>query len=176
MAYEHVEQLNDRKSEKVVLFLTLENLAGMLIVGGPIFVMSTAWALPLRVLAIALGVLIGVSLTFDRQGIPIYRRILWRGQGLVWRWTQAKPVTPAMLPRSRTPERGAPAAPRVPRTRMVRRLPGQMTAHPLVPPPAHAVAAVAVTGTAIPLNGQHARGGMTIPLNGQHDEADHADI
>lgn len=87
MAYEQLEQLNDRKSEKMALFLSAENFGGMVLVAGPIYLFSTQWPLLLRLVAIIGAASLGVSLTVRVGGLPLYSRILWHVQGIVWQST-----------------------------------------------------------------------------------------
>lgn len=118
--YEHIEQLNDRKKEKLALFLTLENMAGLLVAAGPIFIISTAWPLPSRLLALLLSATVGVVATLDRQGMPLYRRVSWRVQGWVWVLTQRRTLRPELLRGSGAPA-GAQMRPGIPQSRIVRR-------------------------------------------------------
>jgi hypothetical protein len=82
MAYRQLEELRERKGEKVIAFLTMENAIGagagailMLIVAGSF---SPFIKYPL----IVVSALIGIILTIDHGGVALYNRLLWfiRGQ------------------------------------------------------------------------------------------------
>jgi hypothetical protein len=72
MSYRMLEELQSRKKEKVAMFLTFENIIGLILLGFPIFVGSAALPLLLRVPVVAGAALLGVLLTLDSQGLPVY--------------------------------------------------------------------------------------------------------
>jgi hypothetical protein len=83
MSYRMIEELQSRKKEKVAMFLTFENIIGLVLFGFPGFVVSTNMPLLIRVPCVAGAALLGVFLTLETQGLPIYERLLWRARGAI---------------------------------------------------------------------------------------------
>ena len=83
MAYLQLEELTSRKREKVALFLTAENMAGLLAVGLPAYVVTSHTSLWLRILILLAAAALGVALTSEINGLAFYERVLWwlRGRG-----------------------------------------------------------------------------------------------
>jgi hypothetical protein len=83
VAYEHIEQITERKGEKVALFLTIENATGIVLCAMPIYIVTSAMPFVLRVVLMGMAAALGLILTLDIGGLPLYARFLWRGRGLL---------------------------------------------------------------------------------------------
>ena len=81
MSYRMLEELQNRRKEKVAVFLTFETSVGLSAEFFPVFLGSTALPLlvrgPLCVGAAALG----VALTIEIHGLALYEQLLWRVRG-----------------------------------------------------------------------------------------------
>jgi hypothetical protein len=97
MPYQQLPQINDRKSEKLAVFLTVENMVGLALVAGPVFLISDAWPLLLRALAILVAAIVGVTLTVPISGLPLYMQTYWLLRGLVYTRFGDGDITPAQL-------------------------------------------------------------------------------
>jgi len=84
MPYDHIEQIRDRRGEKVAFFLTAENLGGMIAIGLPVYVgtvfIEQGW---LRGVLIIVSALIGYLLTVEVGGLRVYERMMWRARGII---------------------------------------------------------------------------------------------
>jgi hypothetical protein len=83
MPYQQLEELTSRRREKVALFLTAENMAGLLAVGLPAYIGTTeVTSIWLRILILIAAAVLGVALTSEVHGMAFYERVLWwlRGQ------------------------------------------------------------------------------------------------
>ena len=74
MAYRMLEELQNRRKEKVAIFLTFENIVGLIIVFFPVFVGTSAFPLLIRGPVCIGAALLGVSATLDVHGLPLNRR------------------------------------------------------------------------------------------------------
>jgi hypothetical protein len=81
--YRHLENFSDQRSQKVARFLTLEMLVGVFVVVGPVFFVTQHTSPLLRALAVLLAIALGVLVTVDIGGLPLYARVLWRVRGQV---------------------------------------------------------------------------------------------
>lgn len=82
--YRHLERLNSRKQEKVALFLTAENVAGLLVMVLPVYLGTAIMGSPLlRFLLLAAAAVIGIATTLQVNGLAFYERLLWRVRGWV---------------------------------------------------------------------------------------------
>ncbi len=95
MAYEQLEELTSRKREKVALFLTAENMAGLLAIGLPAYIVTTHTAFWLRLLILSAAAVLGVALTSEIHGLAFYERTLWWLRGRVRRWITGSALRPA---------------------------------------------------------------------------------
>ena len=95
MAYEQLEELTSRKREKVALFLTAENMAGLLAIGLPAYIVTTNTAFWLRLLILSAEAVLGVALTSEIHGLAFYERALWWLRGRVRRWIAGSALRPA---------------------------------------------------------------------------------
>jgi hypothetical protein len=98
MPYHHIEELRSRKNEKIALWLTAENFAGLVLVGLPIYI-ATSGVEPfwLRMLAIIVGACLGVAVTLDVGGMALYERGLWLVRGRLRRLVRGRRVGPSQL-------------------------------------------------------------------------------
>ncbi len=85
MPYPQLEELTSRKREKVALFLTAENMAGLLAVGLPAYLGTLGVAIWLRILILIAAAVLGVALTSEVNGMAFYERVLWWLRGRVRR-------------------------------------------------------------------------------------------
>jgi hypothetical protein len=104
MSYRMLEELQNRRKEKVAIFLTFENIVGLILVFFPVFLSSGG--LPLLVRApLCLGAaVLGVALTLDMHGLAVYERALWQARGIVRLRTRGRVITPDDLAGAVAPE------------------------------------------------------------------------
>ncbi len=95
MAYEQLEELTSRKREKVALFLTAENMAGLLAIGLPAYIVTTGTSFWLRLLILSAAAVLGVALTSEIHGLAFYERTLWWLRGRIRRWIAGSNLRPA---------------------------------------------------------------------------------
>jgi hypothetical protein len=97
MAYRMLEELQNRRKEKVAIFLTFENIVGLIMVFFPVFLGTSAFPLLIRgPLCIGAAVL-GVMATLDVHGLPLYEHLLWRARGFLRLRSQGQVITPDHL-------------------------------------------------------------------------------
>ena len=111
MAYRMLEELQNRRKEKVAIFLTFENIVGLILVFFPVFLATSAFPLLIRGPLCIGAALLGVSATLDVHGLPLYEQLLWRGRGFLRLRTQGQIITPENLAGAvvqDTPERPLP--------------------------------------------------------------------
>src|SRR5690349_8253101 len=80
MAYRMLEELQNRRKEKVAIFLTFENIVGLIIVFFPVFLGTSAFPLLIRGPLCIGAAILGVMVTLDVHGLPIYEQLLWRAR------------------------------------------------------------------------------------------------
>jgi hypothetical protein len=97
MAYRMLEELQNRRKEKVAIFLTFENIVGLIIVFFPVFLGSGAFPLLIRGPLCIGAAILGVMATLDVHGLPIYEQLLWRARGFLRLRTQGQVITPDYL-------------------------------------------------------------------------------
>lgn len=97
MAYRMLEELQNRRKEKVAIFLTFENIVGLIIVFFPVFLGSSAFPLIIRAPLCIGAAILGVTATLDMHGLPIYEQLLWRARGFLRLRTQGQVITPDHL-------------------------------------------------------------------------------
>lgn len=105
MSYHHIEQITERKGEKIALFLTAENAAGMMLVALPVYLISSGMPFWLRLIALATAAALGVVATLDVGGMALYERVIWRARGLIRRRLLGRRITPEMLAGAARPAR-----------------------------------------------------------------------
>src|SRR3954451_7553153 len=97
MAYRMLEELQNRRKEKVAIFLTFENIVGLIIVFFPVFLGSSAFPLIIRAPLCISAAVLGVMATLDVQGLPVYEHVVWRTRGWLRLRTQGQVITPDQL-------------------------------------------------------------------------------
>jgi hypothetical protein len=97
MPYQHIEEIQSRRSEKIALFLTVENAAGLIIAALPAYLISAGMPFLLRVLIVGAAALLGVAMTLDVGGLAFYERLMWRARGSLRRRVGSQVLTPDAL-------------------------------------------------------------------------------
>lgn len=105
MSYRHIEQITERRGEKIALFLTAENAAGMMLAALPVYLISSNMPFWLRLIALALAAALGVVATLDVGGMALYERVIWRARGLIRRRLLGRRITPEHLAGAARPAR-----------------------------------------------------------------------
>jgi hypothetical protein len=95
MAYPQLEDLCSRKREKVALFLTAENMAGVLAIALPAYSATLQTTFWLRLLILLAACVLGLVLTSEINGLACYERVLWRVRGWARRRTVGATLRPA---------------------------------------------------------------------------------
>lgn len=84
MTYQQLEEIRSRKREKVALFLTAENMGGLLIATLPVYIATAQFqSFALRSVLLIMAAVFGVAVTLEVAGLPMYERVLWRVRGLM---------------------------------------------------------------------------------------------
>ncbi len=95
MAYEQLEEIRSRKREKVALFLTAENMGGLLLATLPVYLATAQFqSFFLRVILLIMAAVFGVTITLEVAGLPMYERVLWRVRGFMRVNTAGAMLTP----------------------------------------------------------------------------------
>lgn len=97
MPYQHIEEIQSRKSEKIALFLTVENALGLIIAALPAYLISNGLPFVLRVLIVGAAASLGVIATLDVGGMTFYERIVWRVRGALRQRVGGRTITPEQL-------------------------------------------------------------------------------
>ncbi len=97
MSYDHMEELGARRHEKVALYLTFENAVGLIAGALPSYIVFAHMPGLLRIILTICGAILGVIMTLDRAGMPIYTRLLWRIRGLIRLRMKPALITPEDL-------------------------------------------------------------------------------
>jgi hypothetical protein len=97
MAYRMLEELQNRRKEKVAIFLTFENIVGLILVFFPVFLGTSAFPLLIRGPLCIGAAILGVTATLDVHGLPIYEQLLWRARGYLRLRTHGQIITPEHL-------------------------------------------------------------------------------
>jgi hypothetical protein len=97
MPYQHIEEIQSRRSEKIALFLTVENAAGLIIAALPAYLISAGMPFLLRILLVGAAALLGVAMTLDVGGLAFYERLMWRMRGNLRRRVGSQVLTPDAL-------------------------------------------------------------------------------
>ncbi len=95
MPYPQLEELTSRKREKVALFLTAENMAGLLAVGLPAYIGTLHTTFWLRIMILIAAAVLGVLLTSDINGMGFYERVLWWVRGRLRRQVTGGVIRPS---------------------------------------------------------------------------------
>lgn len=83
MPYTHIEELGDRRQEKYLLGLTVQNLVGVIVLSLPAILLTGAANVLIRIVAIAAAVGLGIFLTTDIGGLALFEWLLWTLRGHV---------------------------------------------------------------------------------------------
>ncbi|NCC30934.1 MAG: hypothetical protein EOM24_02795, partial [Chloroflexia bacterium] len=121
MPYDQLEEIQNRRSEKIAMFLTLENAVGLILIAVPVYLLSYGFPGVLRISIVLLAALLGIGLTIDINGLPPYTRLLWAGRGWLERRLNGDRITPNHLPgtaSSAPPDRPLPRGGPIRRRRM----------------------------------------------------------
>ena len=97
MPYDHLEEIQSRRGEKIAMFLTLENAFGLILMAFPAYLVSAAMPFLLRVLIVLAAAALGVAATVEVGGQTGYARLLWALRGIIRRRLQGDRITPAQL-------------------------------------------------------------------------------
>jgi hypothetical protein len=97
MAYLQLEELTSRKGEKILLFLTAENMAGVALTTLPVYVLTTSSPFLLRLLLLLGATAVGFVATWELGGLALYERVLWQLRGLLRRRMGGSQLTPEQL-------------------------------------------------------------------------------
>lgn len=97
MPYHQLEELGTRRHEKVALYLTFENAVGLIAGAMPAYLVLAATPGIVRILFTIVCGALGVMLTFDTAGLPMYIRLFWRVRGLIRIRTRGILIIPETL-------------------------------------------------------------------------------
>lgn len=106
MPYQTIERLLSRRGEKVALMLTVENVAGIAALGGPVFMLAEGQPILLRAAAVLAAAVLGVLVTVETRGMIFYERVVWRARGQVRLLLKGRTVAPDDLPGTSAIARG----------------------------------------------------------------------
>lgn len=105
MPHQMIDEIQSRKGEKVALFLTFENAAGLILGVLPTFALSAALPWWLRVLLVGAAGTVGVLATLEVGGLAFYERVLWAARGALAQRAAGAQVTPEQLIGAKAPGR-----------------------------------------------------------------------
>ncbi len=94
MSYRMLEELQNRRKEKVAVFLTFENIVGLIVVFFPVFLGSGALPLLVRGPLCVGAAVLGVALTLEIHGLALYEQLLWRVRGTLRLRLRGDIITP----------------------------------------------------------------------------------
>lgn len=97
MPYEHIEEIQSRKGEKIAMFLTLENATGLILGAFPAYLITAAMPFVLRIAIVLAAALLGVIITLDMGGMAGYERLVWLVRGAIRRRVGARTIMPEQL-------------------------------------------------------------------------------
>jgi hypothetical protein len=92
-----IDEIQSRKGEKVALFLTFENAAGLILAVLPAFVLSGALPWWLRILLVLAAGAVGVLATLEVGGLAFYERVTWAVRGAIASRAAGDRITPEQL-------------------------------------------------------------------------------
>jgi len=97
--YRQIEEIRDRKGEKMMLFLTMENVVGGGAFALVFFMLSAMLGIGglLRWVVLVIGILMGIIITFDVGGLALYDRAIWWLRGQMRRRVAGERISPEML-------------------------------------------------------------------------------
>lgn len=97
MPYIPIKNLS-RRGEKVAPFLSVQNITGMVVVAGPIWLLTLAAPDLLRFGLVVSAALLGYLVTLDLRGMSLAERLLWRARGQIRSAVRGRTIAPADLP------------------------------------------------------------------------------
>jgi hypothetical protein len=97
MPHDMIDEIQSRKGEKVALFLTFENAAGLILGVLPAFILSGAMPWWLRILIVLAAGTVGVLATLEVGGLAFYERLIWAVRGAIARRAAGDRITPEQL-------------------------------------------------------------------------------
>lgn len=97
MSHEMIDEIQSRKGEKVALFLTFENAAGLILGVLPAFILSGAMPWWLRILIVLAAGAVGVLATLEVGGLAFYERVAWAARGMIAKRATGERITPEQL-------------------------------------------------------------------------------
>lgn len=97
MPYQHIEEIQSRKSEKIALFLTVENALGLILTALPAYLISNGLPFVLRILVVGAAAFLGVIATLDVGGMTFYERMVWRVRGALRQRVGGRTIMPDQL-------------------------------------------------------------------------------
>lgn len=110
MPYHHIEEIQSRKSEKIAMFLTIENAMGLILAALPAYLISANFPFVLRILVVGAAALLGIVATLEVGGMTFYERVVWRVRGALRQRVGPRTLTPDQLIGSVTVRRDRPLA------------------------------------------------------------------
>lgn len=97
MPYQQLEELQSRRREKVAKFLTAEQLFAMMFLVVPVFIGTASFGFWVRGLLLVAAGILGLVLTLETDGMPLYGRLLWRIRGMFRLMMVGRLITPQHL-------------------------------------------------------------------------------
>lgn len=97
MPYEHIEEIQSRKGEKIAMFLTLENATGLILGAFPAYLISATMPFFVRIAIVLAATVLGVVVTLDIGGMAGYERLIWLTRGSIRRRINGRPIAPESL-------------------------------------------------------------------------------
>ena len=97
MPYQHIEEIQSRRGEKIAMFLTMENAMGLILGALPTYILTGGLPFLFRMPIILVAALMGIAVTLDLGGMAGYERLLWRVRGFIRIRTQRPVITPEQL-------------------------------------------------------------------------------
>jgi hypothetical protein len=128
-----IDEIQSRKGEKVALFLTFENAAGLILGVLPAFLLSGALPWWLRILIVGAAGAVGVLATLEVGGLAFYERLVWAARGAISQHAAGDRITPEQLVGARAVGRRDRALPIDGPVRVVTMRPGAPGQHPRRP-------------------------------------------
>ena len=97
MPHQMIDEIQSRRGEKVALFLTFENAAGLILGVLPAFVLSSPMPWWLRIPIVLAAGVVGVLATLEVGGLAFYERVAWVVRGSIARRATGNQISPEQL-------------------------------------------------------------------------------
>ena len=139
MSHEMIDEIQSRKGEKVALFLTFENAAGLILGVLPAFMLSGMLPWWLRILIVVAAGVVGVLATLEVGGLAFYERVVWAVRGAIAQRAAGDRISPEQIVGARAVgrrDRALPIDGPVRAVPMQRAVPGQHPRRPAALPAA----------------------------------------